>query len=120
MQETRAFFAQTLYRVATPFREVSWADFLLADILTSLAKALSDSERALCHLLAGPVMQPHTSDMVCACVLKREPLWSQLPEALLCSAGSLLVHSQGRIRRLGFCDVLAWLPLPVICKSSCL
>ena len=45
-------------------REVSWADFLLADVLTSLAKALSDLERALCHLLAGPVMQPHASDQV--------------------------------------------------------
>lgn len=64
VQETRHFFAQTLYRVATPIREVTWADFLLADVLTSLAKALSDLERALCHLLAGPVMQPHTSDQV--------------------------------------------------------
>ena len=65
VQETRHFFAQTLYRVATPIREVTWADFLLADVLTSLAKALSDLERALCHLLTGPVMQPHTSDQVC-------------------------------------------------------
>ncbi len=60
-QDTRQFFAATLWRVATPVREVTWADFLLADFLTSLAKALSDVERAACHLLAGPAMQPHTA-----------------------------------------------------------
>lgn len=58
------FFSATLFRVATPFRHMSWADFLLADILTSLAKPLSDCERALCHLLSGPVMLPHSTDQV--------------------------------------------------------
>ncbi|KAK9908550.1 hypothetical protein WJX75_009555 [Coccomyxa subellipsoidea] len=77
--ETRHFFAQTLYRVATPIREVTWADFLLADVLTSLAKALSDLERALCHLLAGPVMQPHTSDQVCGSSSWIIPLGLALP-----------------------------------------
>jgi EXS family len=57
-QDTRLFFSRTLSRVATPFREVTWADFLLADFLTSLAKPLSDTERALCHMLTGPVMDP--------------------------------------------------------------
>ena len=53
------FFAQTLLRVATPVREVSWADFLLADVLTSLSKALSATWSApACHLLVGPVMAP--------------------------------------------------------------
>ncbi len=55
-QDVRGFFAATLGRVAAPVREVSWADFLLADFLTSLAKPLSDGERAVCHLLTGPVM----------------------------------------------------------------
>lgn len=64
LQGNRQFFARTLFRVATPFREVTWADFLLADILTSLAKALSDLERAMCHMLAGPVMKPHASEQV--------------------------------------------------------
>lgn len=58
------FFSTTLFRVATPFRHMSWADFLLADVLTSLAKPLSDCERALCHLLSGPVMLPHSTDQV--------------------------------------------------------
>ena len=64
MQDTRLFFTWTFWRVTTPFREVTFADFLLADILTSLAKALSDCERALCHLSTGPVMQPHDTDEV--------------------------------------------------------
>ena len=59
------FFAQTLLRVATPVREVSWADFLLADVLTSLSKALSDLERASCHLLVGPIMSPQGPGQVC-------------------------------------------------------
>ena len=58
------FFSTTFFRVATPYRHMSWADFLLADILTSLAKPLSDCERALCHLLSGPVMLPHSTDQV--------------------------------------------------------
>lgn len=58
-RESRLFFGQTLWRVATPIRGVTWSDFLLADVLTSLAKALSDTERAVCHLMIGPVMQPH-------------------------------------------------------------
>lgn len=58
------FFSATFFRVATPYRHMSWSDFLLADILTSLAKPLSDCERALCHLLSGPVMLPHSTDQV--------------------------------------------------------
>ncbi len=111
-RDTRWFFGQTLWRVATPLRGVTWSvplllvvaksqrargfssfaaslvlsgladaarnphhhhhptppttttrccrsDFLLADILTSLAKAVSDTERAVCHLAIGPIMQPH-------------------------------------------------------------
>ena len=55
-QEARSLFAGTLLRVAAPGREVTWADFLLADVLTSLAKPLADASRAACHLLTGPVM----------------------------------------------------------------
>ena len=67
MQGNRHFFAKTLFRVVTPIREVTWSDFLLADVLTSLAKALSDSERAMCHMMAGPVMKPHASEQVNGC-----------------------------------------------------
>lgn len=56
-RDSRLFFGMTLWRIVTPLRSVSWADFLLADILTSLAKALSDTERAVCHMMVGPTMQ---------------------------------------------------------------
>ena len=52
------FFSATVFRVVTPYREVTWADFLLADVLTSLSKPLADMERAACHLLTGPTMDP--------------------------------------------------------------
>ena len=64
VQDSRMFFAHTLFRVITPFREVTWSDFLLADVLTSLAKPLSDAERAVCHLLTGPVMLPASTAQV--------------------------------------------------------
>lgn len=47
-QESRRFFGQTLARVLIPTRAVSWADFLLADCVTSLAKSLGDLSRAAC------------------------------------------------------------------------
>ena len=66
LQDARQFFTSTLYRVATPVREVTWADFLLADVLTSLAKALSDTERAVCLLVShGSILEPHARDQVC-------------------------------------------------------
>jgi hypothetical protein len=57
-QDTRRFFATTAWRVMTPIRGVTWADFLLADILTSLAKGISDVERAVCLMASGSVMSP--------------------------------------------------------------
>ena len=60
-RETREFFSSTLWRIVTPVRTVMWADFLLADVLTSLAKGISDVERAVCFMATGPVMaQDHT------------------------------------------------------------
>ena len=58
-RDARLFFGGTLWKVLTPgLRPVSWADFLLADILTSLAKALSDTERAVCNMMTGEVLEP--------------------------------------------------------------
>ena len=76
LQDTRQFFSTTLFRVATPVREVTWADFLLADVLTSLAKALSDSERAICLLVShGSILEPHDRDEVrtTCCLTTVEP-----------------------------------------------
>mmetsp|Transcript_1531 Transcript_1531/g.4104 ORF Transcript_1531/g.4104 Transcript_1531/m.4104 type:complete len:569 (-) Transcript_1531:161-1867(-) len=54
---TRSFFVVTAQRVIIPARPVSWADFLLADMFTSLAKSTSDMSRAVCFLATGPSMQ---------------------------------------------------------------
>eukprot|EP00887_Chlorella_sp_A99_P006633 scaffold3.g6633.t1 len=76
-RDTRLFFGSTLWRVFTPLRSVTWADFLLADVLTSLAKALSDTERAVCHLMTGPVMVP--KDATCSDASFIIPLGLALP-----------------------------------------
>lgn len=61
--DIRRFFASTFWRVMTPgLRPVTFSDFLLADILTSLAKALSDVERAVCLLASGPIMSPRLQE----------------------------------------------------------
>lgn len=52
---SRSFFCTTLWRVLVPFQPVTWADFLLADILTSLAKSSSDLARSICLMLHGEV-----------------------------------------------------------------
>lgn len=62
--DTRRFFATTAWRVVTPIRGVTWSDFLLADVLTSLAKGVSDIERAVCLMASGPVMAP--AEAVCS------------------------------------------------------
>ena len=143
-RDTRWFFGQTLWRVATPLRGVTWSvplllvvaksqrargfssfaaslvlsgladaarnphhhhhptppttttrccrsDFLLADILTSLAKAVSDTERAVCHLAIGPIMQPHlkvsTGSVAAAvCVQAREVQGDDGAMRLACTA----------------------------------
>jgi hypothetical protein len=50
---SRLFLVQTLFRVLVPLQTVSWADFLLADMLTSLAKSSSDISRSTCLMLHG-------------------------------------------------------------------
>ncbi|KAK9858855.1 hypothetical protein WJX84_009225 [Apatococcus fuscideae] len=80
-KEERMFFTSTFGKVVSPFREVSWADFLLADVLTSLSKPLSDAERGMCHLLAGSVMEPHSSDRMCGSASWFIPFGLSLPFA---------------------------------------
>eukprot|EP00775_Hariotina_reticulata_P006247 gene6247-6483_t len=55
---SRLFLSRTLLRVLLPLQAVSWADFLLADMLTSLAKSSSDMSRSVCLMLDGPVVHP--------------------------------------------------------------
>jgi hypothetical protein len=50
---SRALFVGTVWRVLLPLDEVTWSDFLLADMFTSLAKSCMDLERSLCHTATG-------------------------------------------------------------------
>lgn len=52
-KSSRMFFACTLLKVLVPLQPVGWADFLLADMLTSLAKSSSDITRSACLMLHG-------------------------------------------------------------------
>jgi hypothetical protein len=57
-RSSRLLFARTSGRVLVPLQDVSWADFLLADMLTSLAKSCMDLERSLCHMATGERATP--------------------------------------------------------------
>uniref|UniRef100_A0A383V567 EXS domain-containing protein n=1 Tax=Tetradesmus obliquus TaxID=3088 RepID=A0A383V567_TETOB len=57
-KQSRMFFARTALKVLVPLQPVGWADFLLADILTSLAKSSSDVTRSVCLMLHGPLAHP--------------------------------------------------------------
>lgn len=76
---SRAFFCRTLGRVLVPTRPVGWADFLLADVLTSLAKSSSDLSRSACLILHGKqwrctvvgsvMVHQHAAGMAQCCIL---------------------------------------------------
>lgn len=48
---SRYFFLRTLWRIVFPLQAISFADFFLADILTSMAKVFSDLERSVCRMV---------------------------------------------------------------------
>ncbi|CAK8542301.1 unnamed protein product [Lathyrus sativus] len=48
---SRYFFLKTLLRIAFPLQPISFPDFFLADILTSMAKVFSDLERSVCRMV---------------------------------------------------------------------
>ncbi|GLC58347.1 hypothetical protein PLESTB_001349000 [Pleodorina starrii] len=52
----RMFFGQTLQRVVLPLQEVSWADFLMADIMTSLSKSSGDLAKTAAVMVTGPAL----------------------------------------------------------------
>jgi len=79
-RDTRRYFASTFWRVLTPVRRVGWGDFLLADILTSLAKGLSDVERAVCSMVSGPIMLSGTHEQ-CSDASWTIPIGLALPYA---------------------------------------
>ncbi|KAL3340578.1 hypothetical protein AABB24_028959 [Solanum stoloniferum] len=48
---SRYFFLRTVWRIVFPFQAISFADFFLADILTSMSKVFSDLERSVCRMV---------------------------------------------------------------------
>ncbi|XP_020587548.1 SPX and EXS domain-containing protein 5-like isoform X2 [Phalaenopsis equestris] len=48
---SRYYFIRTLWRIILPLQAISFADFFLADILTSMSKVLSDLERSVCRMV---------------------------------------------------------------------
>lgn len=48
---SRYFFLRTLWRIVFPLQAISFADFFLADILTSMVKVFSDLERSVCRMV---------------------------------------------------------------------
>ncbi|KAH9732217.1 EXS domain-containing protein [Citrus sinensis] len=48
---SRYFFLRTLWRIALPLQAITFPDFFLADILTSMAKVFSDLERSICRMV---------------------------------------------------------------------
>ncbi|KAD4981858.1 hypothetical protein E3N88_18529 [Mikania micrantha] len=48
---SRFFFLRTLWRIVFPFQAIAFADFFVADILTSMSKVFSDLERSVCRMV---------------------------------------------------------------------
>ncbi|XP_061376060.1 uncharacterized protein LOC133318121 isoform X1 [Gastrolobium bilobum] len=48
---SRYYFLRTLWRIVFPLQAISFSDFFMADILTSMAKVFSDLERSVCRMV---------------------------------------------------------------------
>ncbi|KAI4334083.1 hypothetical protein L6164_018818 [Bauhinia variegata] len=48
---SRYCFLRTLWRIVFPLQAISFSDFFLADILTSMPKVFSDLERSVCRMV---------------------------------------------------------------------
>ncbi|KAH6832037.1 EXS family protein [Perilla frutescens var. hirtella] len=48
---SRFFFLRTVWRIVFPLQAISFADFFLADIFTSMSKVFSDLERSVCRMV---------------------------------------------------------------------
>lgn len=48
---SRYYLLRTLWRIILPLQAITFSDFFLADILTSMAKVFSDLERSVCRMV---------------------------------------------------------------------
>ncbi|XXG58479.1 hypothetical protein AAC387_Pa04g0791 [Persea americana] len=65
---SRYYLLRTLWRIILPLQAISFSDFFLADILTSMAKVFSDLERSVCRMVHRQVatIAWFEADSVCA------------------------------------------------------
>ncbi|XP_062001530.1 uncharacterized protein LOC133718684 [Rosa rugosa] len=52
---SRYFLLRTLCRIALPVQAISFPDFFVAEVLTSMSKVFSDLERSVCRMVHGLV-----------------------------------------------------------------
>lgn len=78
---SRYFLLRTLWRIAFPLQPITFPDFFLADILTSMAKVFSDLERSVCRMVHRQVatIAWFEADSVCGSHSVAIPLVLVLP-----------------------------------------
>ena len=83
-KKQRRFLVATVARIVFPIKPVSFAEFLLADVLTSVAKPISDVGLVVCHMIHAwggtqtelePEMHCSPTSWVFAWVLALPYLW---------------------------------------------
>jgi hypothetical protein len=81
-QEGRAAFFRLMYQVLFPITSVSFAEVVLADILTSLSKVLKDIGFTLVIIYSKvtktDIIDHHESGMILIAVLASFPLWLRI------------------------------------------
>ncbi|CAA6657777.1 unnamed protein product [Spirodela intermedia] len=78
---SRYYFIRTLWRIALPLQAITFSDFFLADILTSMSKVLSDLERSVCRMVNKQVatIAWFEADSICGSHAVAIPLVLVLP-----------------------------------------
>ncbi|KAJ8749289.1 hypothetical protein K2173_018770 [Erythroxylum novogranatense] len=78
---SRYYLLRTLWRIVVPLQAITFSDFFVADILTSMAKVFSDLERSVCRMLHRQVatIAWFEADSVCGSHSVAIPLVLVLP-----------------------------------------
>ncbi|XP_038692190.1 SPX and EXS domain-containing protein 1-like isoform X2 [Tripterygium wilfordii] len=78
---SRYYFLRTLWRIVLPLQAITFSDFFVADILTSMAKVFSDLERSACRMVHRQVatIAWFEADSVCGSHSVAIPLVLVLP-----------------------------------------
>lgn len=78
---SRYYLLKTLWRIVLPLQAITFSDFFLADILTSMSKVLSDLERSVCRMMHRQVatIAWFEADSVCGSHSVMIPLVLVLP-----------------------------------------